>query len=78
MLYYFKGPEDVSKPGGMRGQVNVAECVVEDLDEKGNPRTPGVPFNAMMHADKAQLMIRIRHKDPRGSAVKDHNAIILR
>lgn len=78
MLYYFKGPEDVSKPGGMRGQINVAECIVEDLDEKGNPRPVGMPFNSQFAVDKSQLMIRIRHKDPRGSAVKDHNAIILR
>lgn len=24
VLYYFKGPEDVSKPTGLRGQVNIA------------------------------------------------------
>lgn len=29
MLYYFKAPEDVPKPNGLRGQVNIAECVVE-------------------------------------------------
>ncbi|KAG2486876.1 hypothetical protein HYH03_014470 [Edaphochlamys debaryana] len=77
VLYYFKSPEDVSKPTGLRGQVNIAECIVEDLDDKGNPRTAaGVQNVATL--DKNQLMIRIRHRDPRGVAVKDHNAIIMR
>ncbi|GFR48981.1 hypothetical protein Agub_g10999 [Astrephomene gubernaculifera] len=77
VLYYFKSPEDVSKPTGLRGQVNIAECIVEDLDDKGNARPPTAVSGAAA-LDKGQLMIRIRHKDPRGVAVKDHNAIIMR
>ncbi len=50
---------------------------MEDLDDKGMPRVPNAPVN-MATADKNQLMIRIRHRDPRGVAVKDHNAIIMR
>ncbi|KAG2446820.1 hypothetical protein HYH02_008380 [Chlamydomonas schloesseri] len=78
VLYYFKSPEDVSKPSGLRGQVNIAECIVEDLDDKGNARPVGAGPASLNPADKGQLMIRIRHKDPRGVAVKDHNAIIMR
>lgn len=42
-------------------QVNIAECAVEDLDDKGMPRgnASAIPPNP---ADKSQLMIRIRHK----------------
>uniref|UniRef100_A0A7S0WQI3 Dynamin GTPase n=1 Tax=Chlamydomonas leiostraca TaxID=1034604 RepID=A0A7S0WQI3_9CHLO len=77
MLYYFKSSDDVQKQGQARGMVNLAECAVEDLDDRGNPRgnASAIPPNP---ADKSQLMIRIRHKDPRQSAIKDHNAIILR
>eukprot|EP00198_Chlamydomonas_reinhardtii_P012336 XP_001701673.1 dynamin-related GTPase [Chlamydomonas reinhardtii] len=78
VLYYFKSPEDVSKPSGLRGQVNIAECLVEDLDDKGNARPVGAGPATLNPLDKGQLMIRIRHKDPRGVAVKDHNAIIMR
>ncbi|KAG2435366.1 hypothetical protein HXX76_007439 [Chlamydomonas incerta] len=78
VLYYFKSPEDVSKPSGLRGQVNIAECIVEDLDDKGNARPVGAGPATLNPLDKGQLMIRIRHKDPRGVAVKDHNAIIMR
>jgi hypothetical protein len=42
-------------------QVNVGECVVEDLDDKGNVRTPATPIPANPQ-DKSHLMIRIRHK----------------
>lgn len=56
---------------------NPPECLVEDLDEKGNPKAPGTPSNPSV-GDKNYLMIRIRHKDPRGVAVKDHNAILMR
>ncbi len=31
------------KPNGLRGQVNIAECTVEDLDDRGQPRHPGSP-----------------------------------
>ncbi|GLI59822.1 hypothetical protein VaNZ11_001793 [Volvox africanus] len=78
ILYYFKSPEDVSKPQGLKGQVNIADCLVEDLDEKGNPRPPNAGPMSMTTQDKGQLMIRIRHRDPRGVVVKDHNGIILR
>jgi hypothetical protein len=44
-----------------RLQVNVGECVVEDLDDKGNVRTPATPIPANPQ-DKSHLMIRIRHK----------------
>ncbi|KAG1675453.1 hypothetical protein FOA52_001752 [Chlamydomonas sp. UWO 241] len=76
MLYYFKSPEDVPKPNGLRGQVNIAECVIDDLDDRGVPRHPGSPPPSS--SDKAHWMIKIRHKDPSRSAVKEHNAIILR
>ena len=46
---------------GLRGTVNVAECVVEDLDEKGNLRTGPMQANLAVQ-DKNQLVIRIRHK----------------
>ncbi|GIM07018.1 hypothetical protein Vretimale_11226, partial [Volvox reticuliferus] len=78
ILYYFKSPEDVSKPQGLKGQVNIADCLVEDLDEKGSARPPNAGPVSMTTQDKGQLMIRIRHKDPRGKVVKDHNGIILR
>jgi hypothetical protein len=38
MLYYFKSPDDVQKPNGLRGTINMADCVVEDLDERGAVR----------------------------------------
>jgi len=75
-LYYFKSAEDVQKGGTARGMIGISDCIVEDLDDKAQPiarpRTPGA------ETDKSQLMIRIRHRDPRGTAVKDHNAIVLR
>jgi hypothetical protein len=37
-LYYFKSPDDVPKTNGLRGQINMAECMVEDLDDRGLPR----------------------------------------
>lgn len=53
-------------------QVNIAECIVEDLDAQGATRGgPGA-------SDKPGNMIRIKHKDPRQSTVKDHNALVLR
>lgn len=76
MLYYFKGPDDVPKPNGLRGQVNIGECLIDDLDDKGQPRNPGsAPPSS---SDKAHWMMRLRHKDPRQSVVKDHNSMILR
>lgn len=51
---------------------------MEDLDDKGNARPVGAGPATLNPLDKGQLMIRIRHKDPRGVAVKDHNAIIMR
>eukprot|EP00798_Chlamydomonas_sp_ICE-L_P013204 gene13204-19039_t len=67
-------PDDVPKANGLRGQVNVADCIVEDVDEKGIARPPGT----QPHPGERQYLIRLRHKDPRGFAVKDHNAVILR
>jgi dynamin GTPase len=52
-------------------QVNVSECVVEDLDASGNPRAPA-------SSEKPSLMLRVRHRDPRQTAVKDHTALVLR
>ncbi|EFJ44103.1 dynamin-related GTPase [Volvox carteri f. nagariensis] len=78
VLYYFRSPEDVSKPAGLKGQVNIAECIVEDLDDRGSARPPNAGPVSLNTQDKGQLMIRIRHKDPRGVVVKDHNGIILR
>jgi hypothetical protein len=49
---------------------------VDDLDERGNPRGPGsAPPSS---TDKAHWTIRIRHKDPRQNAVKEHNSVVLR
>jgi dynamin GTPase len=27
-LYYFKTPDDVPKPNGLRGQINLADCII--------------------------------------------------
>ncbi len=41
-------------------QVFVPECIIEDLDASGNPRPiNSPPTNA---SDKANMVIRIRHK----------------
>jgi hypothetical protein len=53
-------PEDVPKSNGLRGQINLAECVVEDLDDRGRPRHPGSQPSSSF--DKSHWMIRIRHK----------------
>lgn len=65
-------------PSCNRPPVRSAECLVEDLDEKGQGRPPNAGPMSLNSQDKGQLMIRIRHKDPRGVVVKDHNGIILR
>lgn len=70
-LYYFKGPDDVPKPNGLRGQFGVADCIIEDLDEKGNLRD-GPPRAA------TSVYIRIRPKDPLRTIVKDHKAVYLK
>ncbi|KAF5832494.1 hypothetical protein DUNSADRAFT_11594 [Dunaliella salina] len=75
-LYYFKSAEEVQKGGSARGLIGISDCIVEDLDERAQPITRPRPPGA--ENDKSQLMIRIRHRDPRGTAVKDHNAIVLR
>ena len=66
----------IFQANGLRGQVNIAECYIDDLDEKGNPRGPG--SGPPSSTDKAHWTIRIRHKDPRQNAVKEHNSIVLR
>ena len=56
--------------------MNIAECYIDDLDEKGNPRGPGsAPPSS---TDKSHWTLRIRHKDPRQNAVKEHNSVVLR
>jgi hypothetical protein len=143
-LYYFKSPDDVPKTNGLRGQISLADCVVEDLDDRGMPRPwtakapagarvwhpgpwpgawPGAPGLAWpgpaalepqapltrAHTRLARealpgealprqgphsraspppapadlgrdekLLLRIRHKDPKRSIVKEHNHILLR
>ena len=71
-----QSPDDVPKANGLRGQVNIAECYIDDLDERGNPRGAGSPQPSS--TDKAHWTMRIRHKDPRQMAVKEHNSIVLR
>ena len=62
-LFYFKSPDDVPKPNGLRGQISVFECVVEDLDEKGNPRGgSGQDIVELKKGETASLLLRIRHK----------------
>lgn len=77
MLYYFKSPEDVPKPNGLRGQINLADCIVEDVDEKGIPKGPSGPPSSSTN-DRSQWMMRIRHKDPRQSALKEHVTLLLK
>lgn len=69
-LYYFKNREEVSKANGVRGQVSMTECIVEDLDSTGSPVTLG--------SSKGSLLLRIRNKDPRKPCVKEHNQLVLR
>lgn len=65
-LYYFKTPDDVPKPNGLRGQINLADCIVEDLDERGNPRPSiGSALVEMQRGDRASLLLRVRSMDPR-------------
>ncbi|GFH30079.1 dynamin-related GTPase [Haematococcus lacustris] len=77
MLYYFKSAEDVAKGGTARGMVNVAESVVEDLDDRGSVRVGAAPL-AINTADRSQLMIRLRSKVPGQVAVKDHSSLVVR
>ena len=78
-LFYFKTPDDVPKPNGLRARVDLSACVVEDLDENGNAR-PGVgsAMVEMQRGDKASLLLRVRSLDPRRPCVKDHSSIVLR
>lgn len=76
-LFYFKAPEDVPKPNGLRGQINLSDCIVEDLDEKGVPKGPSGPPSSST-SDRSQWMMRIRHKDPRQSALKEHVTLLLK
>ncbi len=58
-LYYFKSPDDVPKPNGLRGQVLMTDVVVEDLDERGNIRPSlGSADVEMQRGDKASLLFR--------------------
>lgn len=78
-IYYFKTPDDVPKPNGLRGQIYLGDCIVEDLDERGNPRSQiGNAVVEMQRGDKASLLLRISSKDPRRPCVKDHTSIVLR
>lgn len=70
-LYYFKGPDEVPKPNGLRGQFGVADCLIEDLDERGNLRE-GPPKTT------TSTLIRIRPKDPLRSIIKDHKVVYLK
>lgn len=76
MLFYFKSSEDVTKGSAPRGVVTLSECVVEDLDSSGNVRPPGPPPPSPN--EKNNMIIRIRHKDPRQMTLKDHMALVLR
>jgi dynamin GTPase len=78
-LYYFKSPDDVPKPNGLRGQVFLGDCVVEDLDERGEPRRAiGSAAVEMQRGDRASLLLRLRSRDPRRPCVKDHTSVVLR
>jgi len=62
-----------------RGEINMAECTAEDLDDRGYPR----PFVArspteLERSERPSLMLRIRHRDPRRACYKDHNSVVLR
>jgi hypothetical protein len=68
-LYYFKTPDDVPKPNGLRGQISLVDCIIEDLDERGNVRPAiGSAMVEMQRGDHASLLLRIRSLDPRRSA----------
>jgi dynamin GTPase len=78
-LYYFKTPDDVPKANGLRGQINLVDCIIEDLDERGNVRPSiGSAMVEMQRGNRASLLMRIRSLDPRRPCVKDHNSIVLR
>uniref|UniRef100_A0A383V9W8 Dynamin GTPase n=1 Tax=Tetradesmus obliquus TaxID=3088 RepID=A0A383V9W8_TETOB len=78
-LYYFKTPDDVPKPNGLRGQISLVDCIIEDLDERGNVRPAiGSAMVEMQRGERASLLLRIRSLDPRRPCVKDHNSIVLR
>ena len=78
-LYYFKSPDDVPKPNGLRGQVYLGDCVVEDLDERGEARRAvGSAAVEMQRGDRASLLLRLRSRDPRRPCVKDHTSVVLR
>jgi dynamin GTPase len=65
-LYYFKTPDDVPKPNGLRGQISLVDCIIEDLDERGNVRPAiGSAMVEMQRGDRASLLLRIRSLDPR-------------
>lgn len=65
-LYYFKTPDDVPKANGLRGQVSLVDCIIEDLDERGNTRPSIGSANVeLQRGDRASLLLRIRSLDPR-------------
>lgn len=65
-LYYFKTPDDVPKPNGLRGQISLVDCIIEDLDERGNTRPSIGSANVeLQRGDRASLLLRIRSLDPR-------------
>lgn len=78
-LYYFKTPDDVPKPNGLRGQISLVDCIIEDLDERGNTRPSIGSANVeLQRGDRASLLLRIRSLDPRRPIVKDHTSLVLR
>ncbi|GBF88522.1 dynamin-related GTPase [Raphidocelis subcapitata] len=78
-LFYFKTPDDVPKPNGLRARIDLTACIVDDLDEAGNARPQvGSAMVEMQRGDKASLLLRVRSADPRRPCVKDHNNIVLR
>jgi dynamin GTPase len=65
-LYYFKTPDDVPKANGLRGQISLVDCIIEDLDERGNTRPSIGSANVeLQRGDRASLLLRIRSLDPR-------------
>ena len=69
----------MQKANGLRAAINMADCVVEDLDERGNPRNQvGSAAIEMQRGDKASLLLRIRSLDPRRPCVKDHSMLVLK
>ncbi|KAF6258967.1 dynamin-related GTPase [Scenedesmus sp. NREL 46B-D3] len=68
-----------SQPNGLRGHISLVDCIIEDLDERGNVRPAiGSAMVEMQRGERASLLLRIRSLDPRRPCVKDHSSIVLR